>query len=292
MDFFKFNEDDTDDFFESWLNDSHARVYYESSWIGSHTVNRATNARKLVNVIQWNTSDERATRIIFSKRDAHQAHISGKRTSVTSAHKTNLNPAIGTGLIKIHITLVRVCKKGKRMGVFNNVAKENNTIKSDTLSNGAPTRWISWYAESNCANINQADLATALASIINPDGIDKNIWKENQGNLSQLIPTGNNWTMYQQYEATTAPTRQYIKLSQFSHVMVHLEIFEGRMAIERMSARFFKMYDNLSVDNGARSGYLINRSLNQMVRSSQFILDESDKVNCVKIHIMLESIAM
>ena len=98
-----------------------------------------------------------------------------------------------------------------------------------------------------------------------------------------MLPTENDWTMYQQYETAAAPISQYIEFDQGYHVMVHLELFEGRIAIERMSARFFKMYDNLSVDNGARSGYLINRSLNQMVRSSQFILDESDKVDCVKI---------
>ena len=176
--------------------------------------------------------------------------------------------------------------------MFNNIAKENNRIKLVTLSNGVPTCWTSWYEESKCVNVIQADLATALARMIAPGGIDKEIWKEHQGNLSQVLPTENNWKMYQQCEAATAPIRQYIELAQGPHVMVHLELFEGRMAIERMSARIFKMYDNLSADNGACSGDLINRSLNQMVRSSKFILDESDKVNCVKTHIMLESIEL
>ena len=153
LDFILFDKDHTGDFFGLWLNDAHARVYCEPSWIGSHTVDGAANADKSVNVIQWNISDERATRIISSNVDTHQENIAGKRVSVTSAHKTNINPVIGTGLIKLHTTLVRVCNPGKRMGVFNNVAKENNRIKSVTLSNGAPTRWTSWYEESKCANI-------------------------------------------------------------------------------------------------------------------------------------------
>lgn len=114
--------------------------------------------------------------------------------------------------------------------------------------------------------------------MIAPGGINKDIWKDHQGNLSQVLPTENDCTMYQQYETVTAPIRQYDEFAQGSHVMVHLELFERRMEIECMSARFFKMYNNLSTANGARSGDLRNRSLNQLLRSVQFILDESDKV--------------
>ena len=77
------------------------------------------------------------------------------------------------------------------MGFFKNVAKENNRTKSVTLKNGVPTRWTSWYEESTCANINQFDFATALNWMLAPGGIDKNIWKEHQNNLFNVIPTEN-----------------------------------------------------------------------------------------------------
>lgn len=125
-----------------------------------------------------------------------------------------------------------------------------------------------------------------------PGSIDKDIWKEHQNNLSNIIPRENDSMVYHQYEAATALIRQYIEFAQCPHVMVHVELFEGRMAIECMSAGFFKMYEDLLPVIGARSGDLRKRSRNQIVRKSKFILDDNDKIGSIKTHIMLEEIEL
>ena len=60
--------------------------------------------------------------------------------------------------------------------------------------------------------------------------------------------------------------------------MVHVALFEGRMAIECMSAGFFKIYENLSAVIG--------------IRNSKIILDDNNKIGSTKTHIMLQEIEL
>ena len=59
--------------------------------------------------------------------------------------------------------------------------------------------------------------------------------------------------------------RQYSEFTQSFQVIVHLELFEGRMAVERLSAPFCEMYENLSVVDDARSYDLTKTLCNQLM---------------------------
>ena len=54
-----------------WLEDAHILVGCLSGYIGSHTVDGASNAGTAVEELQWNTGNERTTQIVTSKCDAH-----------------------------------------------------------------------------------------------------------------------------------------------------------------------------------------------------------------------------
>ena len=51
LNFVLFDEEHTGEFIGSWLNDAHACVQCQPSWIGSHTVYQAANAGKLVDLL-------------------------------------------------------------------------------------------------------------------------------------------------------------------------------------------------------------------------------------------------
>ena len=62
------------------------------------------------------------------------------------------------------------------------------------------------------------------------------------------------------------PLRQYILFAQNAQVIVHCELFEGRMCLERLAAFYIPMYENLSADIvGPRSNNLTARRLDKLV---------------------------
>ena len=91
-----------------WIEDVHSKVKCVPNFIGSHTVDGAANAGLAVEELKWNTGDQRATKIVSSKCDAHQINTTDKRSSGTSSHSCNHNPVLGKSLTLLHTTLNRV----------------------------------------------------------------------------------------------------------------------------------------------------------------------------------------
>ena len=121
------------------------------------------------------------------------------------------------------------------------------------------------FDESKRTNMNQLDFATAIDCLIAKDGVDSDIWKTNQDDLTKVKPTNQDYIIYQQYESGLHPVRQFIEFSQSAKVVVHMELFEARTAIERLVAPQFVMYENLSADTGPRSQDLTRRKMNNFV---------------------------
>ena len=86
--------------------------------------------------------------------------------------------------------------------------------------------------------------------------------------------------------------RQFIEFSQHAKPVVHMELFESKMAIERLSAPHFAMYENLSAVQGPRGNDLTKRCLNEFVSSDLFFANNKDKAGCVVSHDMLKSIEL
>ena len=261
--------------------------------IGSHTVDGAGNAGKSVDVLNWNTKGERSTKIVTSKCDSHQVNTTGKRASGTSAHKVNLNPELGSSLTLLHTTLVRMCMSGKCMGVYDNVRKENHRTSSPALDSAVKTRWNSDHKETERASANQRDIATSLDQMLSKNGIDSDLFKSHQNDLSKIKPTDDDWDIYQQYESGVQPLKQYSEFSQSAKVIFHMELFEGKMAMERLGVDWFPMFENLSQTCGdaGRGCDLRKRLLSQLVAKTGFELEDAQLKNRYKKdHIMLESI--
>ena len=127
------------------------------------------------------------------------------------------------------------------------------------------THWNSKHKESRRDSINEKDYQVALDQMISPHGIDNELCQANRNKLNNVRPTQQHWLIYQQYEGAAQAIRQYSEFIQSSQVIVHLELFEGRMAVERLSAPFCTMYKNLSFVDDARSCDLTKRLCNQLM---------------------------
>jgi hypothetical protein len=223
-----------------WLEDAHRSIGCNPSYIGSHVVDGAGNAGKSVEVLKWRTTDERQSEIVTKKCDAHQANTAGKRASGTSSHVVNYNPACGTSLTKLHDNLTRVCRSGARMKIVENVQREFKRTDSIKLDRAVKTRWGSDHEECKRANINQRDFKEALSRMVSATGVDEDIFKANCNNINNILPSDHEWRLYQQYESGVAALRQYSLFTQSAHVVVHMELFEAKVALERLSAKSFR----------------------------------------------------
>ena len=112
-----------------WLEDIHSEVKCVPNYIGSHTVDEAANVGSAVEELKWNTGDQRATKIVSSKCDAHQINTTGKRAPGTSSHRVNLNPNLGMSLNLLHTTLNRITNSAAQMKVYRNVQRDNRREK-------------------------------------------------------------------------------------------------------------------------------------------------------------------
>ena len=63
-----------------------------------------------------------------------------------------------------------------------------------------------------------------------------------ENNLEGNIFQPDEWIIYHQYESGLEPLREYRTFSQSSKVIVHIELFDGQRAMERLSQQFFEMY--------------------------------------------------
>ena len=57
---------------------------------------------------------------------------------------------------------------------------------------------------------------------------------------------------YQQYESAMEPMATFVTNAQHSKVFVHMELFEAWRALEALSASFFVMFNNISLNTGVR----------------------------------------
>ena len=128
--------------------------------------------------------------------------------------------------------------------------KEHNCTKTIVLDSAVETRWNSEHEYNSPANINQQDFHIALDRMISSNGVDKDLYQANRNNIAKVEPTKENWLLYQQYEGAAQALRQYSKFIQSAKAVVHLEIFEAKMELERLSASYFVMNKKLSADDG------------------------------------------
>ena len=149
-----------------WIEDVHSEVKCVPNFIGSHTVDGAANAGLVVEKLKWNTGDQRTTKIVSLKCDAHQINITGKRLSGTSSHKVNYNPVLGTSLTLLHATLNRVTNSATQMKVYRDIQKVNRRKKFPALATAVKTRWNSEHKEADIVAANMEDLSIALGRMI------------------------------------------------------------------------------------------------------------------------------
>jgi len=128
--------------------------------------------------------------------------------------------------------------------------------------------------------------------MITPTGVDKELHKANQDNLSNVIPTNKEWRLYQQHKSGISALQQCSKFAQSAKVVVHMELFEGRMAMERLGAKHFPMFENLSAIEGQRSQDLTKRKMNQLVTSDDFVPNSELEEQFDKTHSMMEEVGM
>ena len=227
-----------------------------------------------------------------SKCDAHQINTTGKRASGTSSHKVNLNPELGRSLTLLHTTLNRVTNSATRMNIYNNVQSDHKRKDSPKLDTAVKTRWNSEHKEAVIASANQRDLSVALDRMISQKGIDAELFKSNIDSIGKVKPTPFDWELYMQYACGIAPLKQYSEFSQSKQVIFHKELWEGRMAIEKLSAKYFEMYENLSEMVGGRATNLKCRKKNNLVVMKGFHCKEEFTTNYKVVKEMHEPIAL
>ena len=143
------------------------------------------------------------------------------------------------------------------------------------------------------AAANQDDLSVALDRMICKTGIDCELFKTNKDNLSKVKPTLNDWNIYQQYAYAIAPLKQYSEFSQSKHVIFHNELFEGKMAIERLRANYYPMFENVfAIENGGRGVDLTKRERKDIVIKEGCTVPHSTLRRFTKQHQMIKSIVL
>ena len=206
LDFVAFDEKKNADNIGAWLTDAHAAVKCLPSYIGSHIVDGASDAGASVQVMKVNMTGETPKEMQTDKCDSHQANTSGRRASGTSAHSLNLNPRLGTSLVKLHNTVGRIVRSGVRKGVVANVRKEKNREKWPELKTVVATRWNSEQMETETVSANQLDLKVAVVRMVSPDGVDKDLYAANQASLEKVVPTNRDYVLYAQVSLSSKIT--------------------------------------------------------------------------------------
>ena len=198
LDFVAFDEKKNAENIGAWLTDCHAAVKCKPSYISSHIVDGASDAGASVQVMKVNMAGETPREMQTDKCDSHQANTSGRRASGTSAHSLNLNPELGTSLVKLHNTVGRIIRSGVRKDVLNNVRNEKNRQKWPELKTVVATRWNSEQLETETVSANQLDLKVAVTRMVSPDGEDKELYVANRSRLEKVVPTNHDYTLYGQ----------------------------------------------------------------------------------------------
>lgn len=256
LNFEHFDKPKTGENIGAWLDDNHRGVGCRPDYINSHIVDSAANAVKSVEELQWFTDGERSQPIISELCDAHKANTSGKQASGTSAHKVNLNPNSGAMLTKNHDWHTLISSNGACKGVVKNVQQEHYREKCARNGPAVVTRWGSSHQETRATNINQFDLEVSIDRILAPGGVYEKLRRAKEDSTKEkstaTAPTEDEWDFYQQYESGLEPMTNFITFSQSAVVVVHEELFEARMALEKLRSPWFTMYENVSKKTGPR----------------------------------------
>ena len=234
------------------LEEVHSNVGIKPEFIGSHTVDGASNAGASVDTLVWNTEQERSQKIHFDNCDAHKINTTSAQASGSSKHVDNMNPVMGEALKILHNEITRMCQYKATKDVYANVKRDHQREKSPRLRPSVVTRWNSSYDETQSANANQYDLQVAIERIKAPGGVEETLRSDEEVVEVAAGPISEQWNMYAQYEGAMEPMKIYSTFSQSETVIAHEELYFGRMTLESLSAPFFVMYDNISKKTGSR----------------------------------------
>jgi hypothetical protein len=241
----------------AWLEDSHESVGCKAEYIGSHTVDGASNAGKSVRSLEWNTRGQRSQKIVATKCDSHNINTTSQQASGTSSHKINLNPELGRSLKQLHLDMTKLCNYGACKNILGNVRHEHGRVKYPAILYSAPTRWESSHAETASANANQYDVEVALKRIKAPGGVQESLRDdapEDEEAEEDVLLEQSDYNLFYQYESGMTPLKRYSESSQSMEAIGHEELFMGRECIEKLRAPYFKMFENISKKMGNRGG--------------------------------------
>ena len=232
------------------LDEVHRAVGCYADYIGSHTVDGASNARKSVECLEWETMDGRSQTIVAQPCDAHNGNMSASIGSGTSGQVTNLNPDMSAALKCLHNNLTNIVNYKSCKNVLENVQSEHGRAKTGTIQCRCQTRWESYRDEARCGSINQHDLDIAIKRMKSPGGVYETL------NTDDEDPPGvvseEQWNLIQQYEGGMDAIYRFIKFTQHSKVIAHEELFEARSAIEALTTPYFTMWENVSKMRGVK----------------------------------------
>ena len=106
------------------------------------------------------------------------------------------------------------------MGIVKNVQKEHHGTKTVIIDSSCKTRWGSKHEEARRGSINQKYLEVSFDRMINPTGVDKELYNKHLNNLSAVMLISEDWLLYQLYESAMQPLCQYILFAQNAQVVV------------------------------------------------------------------------
>ena len=115
--------------------------------------------------------------------------------------------------------------------------------------------------------------------IISEDGIDSEIYAENVNDLSEVIPTEHDWSIWSQYASGMMCVTILCDRYQTAQVSFHMELFYAKACLESLAANFFPMHKNRSQVIGSCGADLTKPRLNQLVKNSDIEFEDDDYQN-------------
>ena len=249
MDFCKWSLPKTGGNIGIWLDIAHKLVGIEPSYVGSHVVDGAGNAKSSVDELKWRTSESTPRNITADPCNVHSVSTSSQMASGTSKHVKNLNSDCGTALKLLHGWIVRLSNTTAVSKILKDARDEKLRVKYPRIWKGMTTRWRSWFLECYAANANQHDLETTFYRTAQPGVIEK-IREGEVVELPTNVPTDSDWELYQQYEGAFRPLDSLVLFMQNAEVVVHEELFHIRATMELLASPWFLMYENISKFDG------------------------------------------
>ena len=249
MDFCKWTLPKTGANIGIWLDVAHKLVAIEPSYVGSHTVDGAGNAKSSVDELKWRTSESTPRNVTADPCNVHSVSTSSQMASGTSTHVNNLNKGCGTALKLLHGWIVRLSNTTAVAKILKDAREEMSRHKYPRVWKGMTTRWRTWFLECSAANANQYDLETTFYRTSQPGVIEK----IREGEVVELpinVPTDDDWELYQQYEGAFRTLDSLVLFMQNAEVVVHEELFHIRATMELLACPWFLMFENISKFDG------------------------------------------